>query len=71
MDTGTSPVLAVWTLERFLRLVDSQVALQMRLARELLLAQIAAIEHVRRHVYHLDVHLQDVWVLEQKCAHDV
>ena len=37
----------------------------MRFPGELLPTYITAIEHLCRHVYHLNVHFQNVWILQQ------
>ena len=57
------PVLAVRTLERFLRFVDSKVALQVGFTCEFLGADRALEQDFSRHVNHLDVHFQNVLVL--------
>ena len=60
------PVLAVRTLERFLRFVDSKVALQVGFASEFLGADRALEQDFSRHVNHLDVHFQNVLVLRKQ-----
>ena len=62
---GGIPVLAVGALEGLLGVVDPQVPLQVRLACELLRADAALKQHLGRHVHHLDVHPQDVLVLNR------
>ncbi len=58
------PVVAVRTFEWLLRFVNSQMSFQMRLSRELPLAQVTAVQDFRWHVHHLDVHFQDVRILQ-------
>lgn len=41
----------------------------MGLARELLAAHVALEQHLRRHVHHLDVHLENVLVLPKTNRH--
>ena len=40
------------------------MSFQMRLSRELPLAQVTAVQDFRWHVHHLDVHFQDVRILQ-------
>lgn len=58
----TTPVLAVWTFEWFVWIVDSQMAFEVSLASELLRADCTLEQDLGWHMNHLEMHLQNVLV---------
>ncbi|KAF6039844.1 hypothetical protein EB796_001841 [Bugula neritina] len=64
----SSPVVAVRTGKRLLRVVSSKMTFEMSLPRELLRADGTLVQHLRLRVHHLDVHLQDILVFVQLAA---
>ena len=59
------PVVTMWAFEGFLRAHESADAFQMRFPCEFLLAYITAIQYFCRHMDHLDMHFQNIRILQR------